>query len=300
MTFKISNATEHILMLGAGSSVDYGLPVWRDLDILIRKKINEDLISKYQYKKEILEWLDKVGEDKEHATIDVCIKEESVSSKYHLNGHEIENQIFLIMKDIFEDAYKDNNKGWIRILNEKILSERDLNLSRKLSFVNYNYDDVLDRNFLNFSYLPLKHQIFNHKDSLKRLPDIYVGALFPHGNFFAGKESGFSSRLYKSIRTMKTDNEGYIDAVSCYESEYHTVSNNHSEPLKLYILGLGGGLEVNLNNIDLDFRISEVHVTIKNSSLKDKIINFLSDKYNLHPEQIKVYENCAELIQKCF
>lgn len=56
MKFELSSNIEHILVLGAGASVDYGLPVWEDLGLLIKKEVEKDIDNRYEYKKEILSW----------------------------------------------------------------------------------------------------------------------------------------------------------------------------------------------------------------------------------------------------
>ena len=137
MKFGLNEKINHILVLGAGASSDYGLPVWKDLNISIKEKINKDTGNYYQHKKEILSWMDKVGEKKDYYTIDECIQKESVSKNCHSNGHEIENQIFLIIRDIFDEVYKENNDGWIRKLNEKILHNKEVSLEHTMTFINY-------------------------------------------------------------------------------------------------------------------------------------------------------------------
>jgi hypothetical protein len=74
MNLRLRSKINKVLILGAGSSVEYGLPLWKDLSFLIHEKINKDTENRYKYKKEIVSWLNKVGEDKEYETIDRCIE----------------------------------------------------------------------------------------------------------------------------------------------------------------------------------------------------------------------------------
>ena len=299
MDFSLSRGVNSILVLGAGASVDYGLPVWNDLGSLIKEKLSKDQIGFFQYKKEILAWVDKVGERKEYSTIDQCLERESVSNEYHANGSEIENQIFLIIKDIFLEKYKEGNGGWIRKLNEKILD--NTSLVNKMAFINFNYDDVLERNLLNFEHLPQKHKLLNHRITLDRLTRIKIPALYPHGTLFSQEELASPYHVDRNFHTMKSGVGNFIDAVSCYESERHVVKADiYMSSLKLYLLGLGAGLRVNLGNISFDAPISEIHVTIKNPSMKEEVLGFLHEKYKLPTGQINVYGNCKELVEACF
>lgn len=292
------NYKEHILILGAGASVDYSLPVWGNLSNLIRNKVNNDKESKYGNKKEILNWLNKIGDDKKYKTIDECIKFESVSKEYHDNGADIENEIFAIIKDVFDEVYLGNDEGWILKLNEKIRENKEARIGQKLFFINYNYDDVLDKNFLNFDYLPEKLKELNYRIRLEELSRLKINCFHPHGFFKSNLLDSDSNHIVKMARTIKSNNKKYIDAVSCYESDEHTLTGQ--ENLNLYILGLGGGLETNLNNIKFENPISEIHITIKNEKMKDKMINFLSDKFKIAPMEIKIYKDCNDLIDNYF
>ena len=287
------------MLLGAGASVDYGLPVWKDLASLIKEEINKDHGSLYQYKKEILAWIEKVGENKEYPTIDQCLQSESVSSEYHTNGLEIENQILLIIKNIFTKLYKENDGGWIRKLNTKILQRPGL--VNKMVFVNYNYDDVLEKNLLNFDHLPQKHKIINHRERLDTLAHARIHALYPHGNLFSKAELPSPSHVARQMQTMKSGVGNYVDAVSCYESDSHNISTDSYIPeVNLYLLGLGGGLEINLTNLVFEVPVSKIYVTIRDVSIKDRVLKFLSDKFEIPVDELVVYGTCADLIDNCF
>lgn len=301
MKFELLSRIEHILILGAGASVSYGLPTWKDLCPLMRAKITKDSEGVYSHREEILEWIDKVGEGRAYDTLDRCIEVESASAKYHLNGHVIENQIFLLIRDIFVERYKQPDGSWIRGLNENMRLHQDEHLEHKIAFINYNYDDVLERNFLDFTYLPAKKRIFNSKERLEELQGVLAPGLYPHGSLFLEEEKDRPMRVYKYLKTMKTGNPDYFNAVSCYESERHSVERAYGKAAaKLYILGLGGGLQVNLGNVDWKIPISEIHVTIKDTKTQNSIIKFLSEKYAFPEGEIKIYPSCEELINSCF
>src|SRR3989338_6855626 len=184
MNFALSSNIRHIFILGAGASVDYGLPTWKELDNLIKK----------------------IGEDGKYKTIDECIMLESVSKDYHNNGHEIEDEIFKIIKDVFEEVYRENGTGWIRQLNEIIKDNKNMGLENNIAFVNYNYDNVLDKNFLNFDYLPTKYKLFNFKDRLGILSKVEISCLYPYGYFPSEYNSPY---IHKEAETIKSNNKAF-------------------------------------------------------------------------------------------
>lgn len=179
-----------------------------------------------------------------------------------------------------------------------MLLNRRQKLEDKIVFINYNYDNVLNKNFLNFEYLPSKHRIFTYKEELEDLSNAFVEALYPHGNLFTEETS---SHVEVYINTIKSGNSKFFDAVSCYESKEHVViTNDVMKPISLYFLGLGWGLSTNLGNLKFNNPISEIHVTIKNIELKDKNVSMLCERFGKQPEEIKIYGSCDELIDGCF
>jgi len=297
MTITFHPLVKNIIILGAGASTDYNLPVWKNLSKLVINEIIGSEINKYKYKKEILEWLDKVGENKTYETIDKCITNESVLPQYDEDSITIENELFLAMKNIFDKRYEKNNSGWIKLLNDKILSS--VGLENSLSFINFNYDDVLEKNYLDFSYLPKKHRELNRRLRLEQLSGVNTTAFYPHGKFSESKEIKSYITIHK--QTMKSHLKDHLDVVSCYESENHDIifEDLNSSPLDIYILGLGGGMTINLDKFKFKYNpISNIHVTIKDSKNEATTIKYLSEKYKT--TKIKSYRTCDELVNKAF
>jgi hypothetical protein len=204
------------------------------------------------------------------------------------------------IKNIFNNSYQEATDGWIKKLNQKVLDKNSIHLEHKIVFINYNYDHVLDDNFLNYEYLPTKHSRLTYKPRLQNLSRVSVKTLCPHGTLFPKSELKRTSHLEKYCETIKTDDTELLDAVSCYESKTHSVKGYSYGERKLYILGLGGGLKINFSNINFELPVSEIHVTVKDKKYLTDIVNFLAEKFNLPVTGIKVYDTCKDLIEKCF
>lgn len=291
----------NIFILGAGASKDYGLPIWRELDSLIKDKLKSGKENKYSRAKDVLDWLDKVGEKNEYKTIDECIEKESASGIYHSDGDSVENDLFLSIKDIFNEVYKEDIGGWITRLSDKILHQPGNRLEQKIAFISYNYDDVLERNILRFDHLPGKHSRLNYKPRLDQLLGESLPVLYAHGNLYSESEILPGSHTERYYKTMKTGAPGYIDVVSCHESYNHTVRHDsYADNLELYILGLGGGLKFNLNKLNLSKSVSQIFVTVSDAGNDEEVTRFLNTKFKVPADKIFIYRTCTDLIDDCF
>lgn len=296
MKFPLSPSVTNIFILGAGASVDYGLPVWDQLDSIMRKHLNEETDVAYTHKQAILNWLDKTGEDKAYKTIDECIAFESDSEEHHLNGVEVENDLFTLFQKILKKSYKENSQGWVGALNEAILQNRNRHLENTIAFINYNYDDVLPKNFLDFSKLSQKRKLIYSRE-LEDLKYVRVPTLYAHG--FLGEDNDFHVDIHTDTIKSKTN---YLNAVSCYESRNHVIDweSWSSAKVKIYILGLGGGMKFNLRKLTLSKSVSEIHVTVRKREMVDEVVTFLSELYEVQNSDITTYDSCKELIDLNF
>lgn len=283
-----------IFILGAGASIDYGLPSWIKLNNLLIDKLDKGL-KEYEYEKEIRNWISKVGESKKYATIDECINKESESEEFNHNGFYIEQQIFSLIKEVLDEEYKENKNGWIKILNENIKNNRELNLENRISFINYNYDNVLDKNLINYSYVSQKRREADDREILENLSDVVFPILYPHGTLVSEE----NYKLNKHIDTNKFEMHD-ISAVTCHNTRKHTVKVSSSIGVDIFVLGLGGGLEVNLNNIIFSNTVKKVYITVKDKNNTDRVKTYMSKRFSIPLENIFTFEDCEDLINKAF
>lgn len=298
---KIDHRIEHIFILGAGASADYKLPLWGELGALIEEEVNNNK-DKYIYHNEIKQWINMVGSDKIYKTIDECITSESISVKYHNNGDVIEDQLFCAINEIFfkRNQIKENEIGWIEKLNEKILTDAT-KLEDRISFISFNYDDILDKKFLNFNYLPSKRKAL-HRPRLTELNISNVSGLFPHGSFSKLSDPNINSHIYKTSKTYKSGVDIYAtDAISCHDGVAWKIEKDYPIAAKIYILGIGGGLSVNLKKIIFNkFKISEIYMTIWDKDKEDEFKSIVCEVFKKSSEEINTFPNCQSLIENCF
>lgn len=293
MDYIVEEKNEFFI-LGAGASIEYGLPGWNKLADMIRKELEKDSEGQYIHTKKIKEWLNKVGSGKKYPTIDACIKFESISPDYHDTGHEIENEIFKAIKNILISSYINQPNGWIKSLNDYIKDNPHENLESRVAFINYNYDDVLRKNFLNYDYLSSKEKLITDYDRLNSLSRIQIPCFHPNGFLY---ETNENDRLQIETDTHKTGKQEFIDAISCHDSKKHRAgSNNRMKPVKLHILGLGGGLITNLNNLDIINKVQEINITISENIKSDAIVEYLIEKFEVEEAQIGIHDDCHGLI----
>ena len=135
----------NVFVLGAGASVDYGLPVWCELWELLIEDIKKNGLSGISAgaSNRFLNELEEIGTGKKYATVDEMISKFSRS----MEEFDVETQEFFEeVKIIFRSRVMSENVGWI----EKFVKKNDVEdlLHNELSdnptvFINFNYDTLL-------------------------------------------------------------------------------------------------------------------------------------------------------------
>ena len=96
MILKLPYNVDKVFILGAGASVDYGLPIWKNLSKLIKEEINvKEVISDNKLEDDV--WLD--------ANITPELKEEGIVRDVVRNVQQLRKETGLTSKDIISIKY---------------------------------------------------------------------------------------------------------------------------------------------------------------------------------------------------
>ncbi len=139
---------ENLVLLGAGASVDFGLPTWKQLEQLLKIEIGKD-----QFSNKIMagsrKLLNSIGTEAEHQTLDQALSTQPGTTE----DNSIEKYIFEKIGKIFDENYKTNNESWLWQFFLKKLKynkekgenflEKNFNPIRDITFINFNYDNIL-------------------------------------------------------------------------------------------------------------------------------------------------------------
>ena len=293
---------KHLIILGAGASAEYGLPTWNPLAELIRDEILLAPDGTYPFKEEMLQWIDRVGVDEtKYSTIDLCISKLTHHDDYFETAPDIQDAIFRAMRKVCENMYKQDVKGWIAQLGIKIL--RNVTLDDSIAFVNYNYDYVLEKKYLQFEgVLNAANRKWFDYSRLSLVSRQKALAFHPHGSFYPLAAFEKDSHIIRDQKTIKSHDQTSLDAVSCYDADKHSVGipGWSSEAITVYIMGVGGGLEQNLSKLSINNVVKEVHVTVHDPKLENSTLNFLKKKFPNAKDNIIAHRDCATLIENCF
>lgn len=240
----------NMFVLGAGASVDYGLPVWADLrDMLIEEiETNEKTIISSDVTTRFLNELKEIGPGKKYTTVDDMI---SRFEEGEDGIPEITAAVFQVVKSIFKSKAKTEDKGWIETFIEKnnleILLNNKTNATSDFPtvFINFNYDTLLLSRIVQFfknkydctPKRDRKEWRLNHgveSDFGERFKDCAQAIFHPHGILYLseGDETRISpntschpiSNTFRNARTSGASSPvsnitvGIDNAISCHDT----------------------------------------------------------------------------------
>ena len=146
----------NIFVLGAGASVDYGLPVWDELKGLLIEEItnNGAIVISPDVTNRLQHEMKEIGPTKKYETVDQMISK--VSRKLP-DFAATTQELFSVIKTIFKANVTTENVGWIETFVQKNNIEiflEDDHSDNSTVFINFNYDTLLVSKIVEF---------FNHK-----------------------------------------------------------------------------------------------------------------------------------------
>ncbi len=244
MTKKCVN----IFVLGAGASVDYGLPVWDQLkDLLIKEiTINGAVVISSDVTNRLQHELEEIGPGKKYETVDEMIP------KFELEeDEEITGPFFEVVKGLFKSMPRPECAGWIETFVDKnnleILLNVEANAASDYStvFINFNYDTLLlsrivhffKKKYENTSKPEIREWRLSHGDGsdfAAKFRDCAQAIYHPHGILYLrdGDEARISPKAschpisktfrnaYTGGRSPRPNNitHGKDNAISCHDA----------------------------------------------------------------------------------
>ena len=240
----------NVFVLGAGASVDYGLPVWRELRELLIEDIKKNGLSGFApgASNRFLDELEQIGPGKTFETVDEMISnfedDEAVFP-------ETTVAIFEVVKKVFKSRAVAESAEWIETFvnqnNMEILLTNEVS-NYPTVFINFNYDTLLLSKIVQF----FKHKCANASKSeikqwrLQHGADSDFGKQFehcandifhPHGILYLcesdevriGRKASChpTSKTFRNARTRGASLDvsyikvGVDNAISCHDTQEH-------------------------------------------------------------------------------
>ena len=240
----------NVFVLGAGASVDYGLPVWAQLRELLIEDIKKNGLSEFPpgVANRFLNELEQIGPGKKYETVDEVI------SNFEDDEAEIPEttvEIFEVVKQVFMSRVMTENVGWIETFVKKNNLESLLNnevSNFPTFFINFNYDTLLLSKFVQFfkhkcknaSKSEIKQWRLQHgadSDFEEKFEDWAKNIFHPHGILYLcesgelriGRKTSChpTSKTFRNARTrgaslaVSRTNIGVDNAISCHDAQEH-------------------------------------------------------------------------------
>ena len=330
----MNNKYINIFVLGAGASVDYGLPVWVELRELLIEYLNKNTASiiSPDVSNRFLHELQQIGTDKKYATVDEII------SKFPDDEAEIldpTEAIFDVVGKIFKSKLRADSQGWIETFVKKnnleiLLNNEDPNTSSV--FINFNYDTLLLSKIVQF--FKKKYERAPERKMWKKqtgrayeteFKNCATDILYPHGILYLcvmdeikiGQKTTCypTSYTYRNAQTVvgsahiASSSVGQDNAISCHDTREHFTFSEIKNRIKklarsgqpkvdtrLILLGVGpDSLAFNLNKI-FEGHTFDVR-QIYYTCTKEDEQHIYEQYFNKFQARIERYANCKELVE---
>lgn len=278
-----------IFIVGAGSSKEYGYPIWNELRVNIKEYLDLPDNSVNPFCIEAKKWLDEVTEEK---TLDQVISEKNKAIRAPSDPSKVEAVIWTAIAKTFFDlekiVFEENTSGWIDVYSESIASsilaaytaedsDSDTKILENLRehiqnvhFITFNYDRVLEYKITDFIIEKIKSDINNENffglRIEKGLDEIFLDKFYhPHGIINPYPKLKDNSVIEKNRNSSNLDYFGRVSAhilqfspglmASCFDcameaGSFLSLKSTSMAPEQVYILGNGTyGLKNNLKKL---------------------------------------------------
>ena len=326
----------NVFVLGAGASVDYGLPIWCELSELLIRHIEENKAQIPAADVSILlRELGQIGTGKKYTTVDQMISE---FSRETTDFAETTAAMFKEVRTILEQRVRPETVGWI----ERFVKSNDLEIllrneatNNSPVFINFNYDDILLLKiveFFNGKYANTSNLTkaewrantgYNFENRFKNCArDIFhphgILYLFDKDTIKIGEKTHCrpTTKTFMNARTSGENqlvsgwNSGGDNAVSCLDARDHftfadikkrinelTGGGQGGVDIRLIVLGVGpDSLAFNLDKI---FGGQAFAVRqIHYTCTEDDEMHIYERYFDGFQATSQRYENCQELVEK--
>ena len=333
MSTKFAN----IFVLGAGASVDYGLPIWCELSDLLIQQVTEIEARKFSLDiwNRLVGELEEIGSGKKYSTVDEMISKFSRSTP---DFAEVTEEIFEQVKIILKSRVITENVGWIEELIDK--NDLEILLTRKATnystvFINFNYDTLLVSKIVQFFHREFRRTPNEEKaewytqtglDFERKFEYCANHIYHPHGvlYLFDGNEIkiGEKTFCYPTTKTfinaqttvedrrVSSYGSGSNNAISCHDAHeqftfadikerIHELAGGAQGDVEVRLIVLGVGPDALEFNLDKIFDGQRFHVKqVHYTCKREHEIHIYKQYFDKFQATTMRYKNCKELIQK--
>ena len=327
----------NVFVLGAGASVEYGLPLWCELSELFVEEIKKNRASvvspdlSYRF----LEELEEIGTGKKYSSVDEMISKFSSETG---NFPATIRWLFEVVKRIFQSRVRTENVGWIETFVDKNNLEILLNNEASNSpsmFINFNYDTLLVLKIVQFfnndyssTLNPDKAEWYKTRGlDFERKYEYCVKDVFhPHGvlYLFDRDEIKIGEKTFccpttstfvnaqTPVNTLRVSSTrtGEDNAISCHDAKEHftfadikkrinNLAGRGQESSEMRLILLGVGPDSLAFNLDKIFGEEAFDVRqVHYTCTKEDDKHIYERYFNMFQATSQRYQNCQELVEK--